>query len=654
MSETKFVFWEPEETVGSYWHDLIIKADAANTFPDEAVTFEEMSARISLLFRALGGEQSVEFKAATTEQSKHRLSWIRRLGKINDQVQRPVFDGTSLSLPLKVEAFPERRLNEDLYKWLAVYATYLPDYNEPSEDPLQADLLAIKQAYEQTMVMLEDYPALSNLYWQLCAITLKQRPSYGLPDMEQGVEETICALLGGGDPKSSAGQEMLDFVKDPDRLVGTFPAPKGYKPHRPVPIWIDIRASSYATAAHRRDEDEGNIPDGDNEERKERDESRHKAVRRKSDNADDRNSLLLARFEAILTWSEFLNINRHIEDDDEDNAKKAKDDMDEIGLADVKQRPNTMLAFDLDMAPEDMARVKASGKILYPEWDCRSNTYLADHCSVLVDESDQEEAEPDFMNDPEIWRRIKAVKRQFEALRPKRSKVYRQLDGDDLDMEAAIRSWVDLKATGETSNRVFVQTKTVARDLAVCTLMDVSRSTEAYVEGRSIIDIEREALAALAYGLEATGDDHAIYTFSSLRNDKIFMRPCKHFDEAMNKQVINRISALKPGHYTRLGAAIRHMTHILDERASQKRLLLVITDGKPNDLDHYEGRYGIEDCRKAVQEARRAGHSVFGVTVDDKARAYLPRIFGQNGYAIMSHPAKLTQALPMIYRHLVT
>lgn len=653
MGESNFVFWEPEETVGAYWHDMISKAGEADHFPEAAVTFEQMSARLSLLFRALGGEQSIEFKAAPVEKSKHRLSWLRRIGNVSEQVQRPAFDGASLSLPLSVDAFPERSLNEDLYKWLAVFAIYLPSYHEPVEDPLQADLNAIKQAHEQTMVMLEDYPALANLYWQLCAVVLKQRPTTSLPPMEQGVEEAIRGLLGAGVPASEMGREMLDMIRDPSRLSGSFPAPDGYKPHRPVPLWIDIRQASYSAPRQHAESDE-NSPEGESEERKERDESRHKATRRKSDNADDRNSLLLARFEAILSWTEFLNINRRVEDDDEENAKKAKDDMDEIGLADVRDRPNTKLAFDLDMAPEDMARVAASGKILYPEWDCRSNRYIPDYCSVLVDEGDQDEASPDFMNDPEIWRHINRVKRQFEALRPKRAKVYRQLDGDDLDMEAAIRSWVDLKATGESTDRVFVQSRTVARDLAVCTLMDVSRSTEAYVEGRSIIDIEREALAALAYGLEATGDDHAIYTFSSLHNDKIFMRPCKHFDEPMGHKVINRISALKPGHYTRLGAAIRHMTALLSERQSQKRLLLVITDGKPNDLDHYEGRYGIEDCRKAVLEARRAGHSIFGVTVDNKARAYLPRIFGQNGYAIMSHPSKLTQALPMIYRHLVT
>ncbi|SNZ07210.1 nitric oxide reductase activation protein NorD [Cohaesibacter gelatinilyticus] len=653
MGESNFVFWEPEETVGAYWHDMISKAGDADHFPEAEVTFEQMVGRISLLFRALGGDQSVELKAASAEKSKHRLSWLRRMGNVYEQIQRPAYDGTSLSLPLKVDAFPEKHLNEDLYKWLAVFAIYLPEYHEPNSDPLKADLEAIKASWQLTQQMLEDFPALKNLYWQLCAVVLKQRPRQSLPRMEQAVEEAIRALLGDDEPPSDVGREMLGMIKDPGRTSGSFPAPKDYKPHRSVPLWIDIRQSRYVKSRPS-DAQDSQPETGDGEDQREREEGRHKATRRKSDNADDRNSLLLARFEAILSWTEFLNIKRHVEDDDEDNAKKAKDDMEELGLADIKQKPNTLLAFDLDMAPEDMERVKSSGKVLYPEWDCKTSSYIPDYCSVLIDESDQEEAEADFMNDPEIWRRVNAVKRQFEALRPKRSKVYRQLDGDDLDMEAAIRSWVDLKATGESSDRVFTQSRTVARDLAVCTLMDVSRSTESVVEGRSIIDIEREALAALAYGLDMTGDDHAIYTFSSLNNDKIFMRPCKTFEEKMNDQVIKRISALKPGHYTRLGAAIRHMTKVLEERQSQKRLMLVITDGKPNDLDHYEGRHGIEDTRKAVLEARRAGHSVFGVTVDSKARAYLPRIFGQNGYAIMSHPSRLTNALPMIYRHLVT
>ena len=122
----------------------------------------------------------------------------------------------------------------------------------------------------------------------------------------------------------------------------------------------------------------------------------------------------------------------------------------------------------------------------------------------------------------------------------------------------------------------------------------------------------------------------------------------------MDRSVEARIAALRPGFYTRMRAALRHSAKALSRRPKQKRLLLVLTDGKPNDLDHYEGRYGIKDTRRAVQEARRAGHVVFAVTVDAKARSDIRRIFGRAGFAIVSHPDRLTAALPAIYRQLVT
>ena len=121
----------------------------------------------------------------------------------------------------------------------------------------------------------------------------------------------------------------------------------------------------------------------------------------------------------------------------------------------------------------------------------------------------------------------------------------------------------------------------------------------------------------------------------------------------MDDTVSRRIAALKPGHYTRLGAAIRHVATQLGQHGGMRRLLLVITDGKPNDIDYYEGRYGIEDTRRAVLEARMAGHAVFAITIDRKAETYVPHIFGRNGFAIVSNPDHLVDALPGIYRHLV-
>ncbi len=131
------------------------------------------------------------------------------------------------------------------------------------------------------------------------------------------------------------------------------------------------------------------------------------------------------------------------------------------------------------------------------------------------------------------------------------------------------------------------------------------------------------------------------------------MQECKGFGQPMNAGVERRIGALRPGFYTRLGAAVRHCSAELSAQARKRRLLLVITDGKPNDLDHYEGRHGIEDTAMAVREARRAGHSVFGVTVDKQAKSWFARMFGRGGFHVIPHPERLTEALPMIYRELV-
>ena len=256
-------------------------------------------------------------------------------------------------------------------------------------------------------------------------------------------------------------------------------------------------------------------------------------------------------------------------------------------------------------------------------------------------------------DDARAGRRIRSVRRQFEALRPKRVQLTRQIEGHDIDIAAAIEARVELAATGEHADRVYVATRTQERDLAVSILLDASRSTESYVNDRQVIDIAREALMALAWGLDACGDDTAIDAFSSLRRDRVFVQTCKSFDEPMGAAVEARIASLRPGHYTRLGAALRHVSSRLAERPRQRRLLLVLTDGKPNDLDHYEGRHGIEDTHIAVREARRRGQTVFGVTIDMKSQATFTRIFGQGGYVVIPDPEKLTAALPQLYRHLV-
>jgi len=378
-----------------------------------------------------------------------------------------------------------------------------------------------------------------------------------------------------------------------------------------------------------------------------------RARRRKSEQAERKDSLILHKFEAILSWAEFMNLNRRIDDDDDNDAKKAADDQEEISLGQISKAPATRLKLHLDLAPEDVDRERLALKCLYPEWDTRTNSYIADHCSVLESDAVVTNTAPSLRADPKSARRIQTVKRQFEALRPGHIVLPGQREGDELDIEAAVRAQVDLQSCGESNDQIWRQSRPVSRDLAVSILLDVSRSTESAVGNRSVIEVEREALAALSWGLSACGDDFAVNGFSSLTRDRVYLTRCKRFSEPMSETIEQRIGSLDPGFYTRLGAAIRHVSVDLQAQARRKRLLLVMTDGKPNDLDHYEGRHGIEDTRMAIQEARRMGHVVYGITIDAKGQSWFARMFGAGRFSVISDPDKLTLALPMIYRHLV-
>ncbi|UES41746.1 nitric oxide reductase activation protein NorD [Roseibium aggregatum] len=635
--------WEPEETVGKLWHAFASRLGAPEVHHGAAVGLDEVGGRLAVLFRGLGGAHSVELRPVAQEVSRHRLGFLRRLGTEAETVTRTSFDGEILRLPASLAVFPLREANAALYVWLTALAAHAPTHIAET-DPLRADLQALRAISTMVRDTLEHAPGLRDLYAALCEQVLAARPQAPLPDMEARVDRLVRQMLG--DP-ALPPRDVLELQERVDRnSFEEITAPRGYRPFRPVPLWPDLREVVFSAG----DEVDSRETDGPPEEATGK---TVRARRRKADQAERKDSLILHKFEAILSWAEFLNLNRRVDDDDHDSAKKAADDQEEIGLGQISKAPATRLKLHLDLAPEDVDRERLSGRHLYPEWDTRSGRYLADHVCVLTSTAEADPEKGSAGMDERAKRRVRSVKKQFEALRPGRVTTRGHLEGDGLDLDAAVRSEAERIAGGTGSERIWLQTRPEARDLAVSILLDVSRSTESAVTGRAVIDIEREALTALAWGLNACGDDFAITAFSSLKRQRVYLQSCKGFHEPMSALVEQRIGTLRPGFYTRLGAAIRHVSADLAAQSRKRKLLLVITDGKPNDLDHYEGRHGIEDTRMAVREARRAGQSVFGVTIDKSAKSWFPRLFGQGGFAVIPHPDRLTQALPQIYRQIV-
>jgi nitric oxide reductase NorD protein len=165
-----------------------------------------------------------------------------------------------------------------------------------------------------------------------------------------------------------------------------------------------------------------------------------------------------------------------------------------------------------------------------------------------------------------------------------------------------------------------------------------------------VIDVIRDALYVFGEALSASGDPFEMLGFSSVRRQNVRIHQLKGFDEAWGPRPRDRVGAIKPGYYTRMGAAIRHATARLAERPERQRLLLLLTDGKPNDLDVYEGRYGLEDTRHAVQAARTAGLLPFCITIDETAHDYLPALFGDQGYALVRRPQELVNKLSAVHQ----
>jgi nitric oxide reductase NorD protein len=289
----------------------------------------------------------------------------------------------------------------------------------------------------------------------------------------------------------------------------------------------------------------------------------------------------------------------------------------------------------------------ASEAQVYDEWDFRRAGFRRGWCSVH-----QLELAP---GDPELvaaaLRRyrgpLQRIRRAFEQMRTGDRYVRRQLDGDEIDIDAAIEARADLHAGRPGSDRLFTRLERDARDIAVIFLVDMSSSTEGWVSAAI-----RDSLVLLGSSLEVLGDRWAVYGFSGMKRLRSELYRIKDLDEPYGKPVRARIAAIGPRDYTRMGPPIRHVTRLLGAVAAKSKLLLVLSDGKPEDYDEYKGDYAVEDTRHALIEAKLAGVHPFGITLDPKAHDYVERLFGDLSYAVVDDVAKLPLRVPEIYRGL--
>lgn len=603
-----------EEFVGALWHRLVTRA-AATGHDAAGVVIADIAKPAGIMFRAFGGDAGLALKAAQATDNSGRRGWLQRLAGAERKIELAWRDQQALYVPAAIKLFPQAALNRALYFWLAALAAEMRAGEWFSE------------SQRATAHLLRKYPGLRMRYRRLLRASLLLRPD----------PETL--------PADEAARERV--IRQALAMPGSVAClPPARRPWQPVQLWLHpappLAAHGVSAPAV-----EPEPPEAQQTPSASEDQRRRQA--QSVDMPDGKDGFMMFfRAESIMSWAEYIRINRPTEEDAADDGSRVADDLDSISIARDGKRTASRLRFDLDLPPESADDTALGAGVLLPEWDYKKNRLLPQHCRVQP--MIALDAEPIALP-RHLANTARRIRRQFEALAPQRTWRRRQADGSEIDLDACIEHRVERVRGGATPQPwLHKALHARQRDLSCLLLADLSLSTDAYVSNDArVIDVIRDSLFLFSEALSATGDRFGLYGFSSLRRTNVRFHVIKEFADRYDDQVRGRIAAIKPGFYTRMGAALRHAGTLLARHAASQRLLLLLTDGKPNDVDQYEGRYGIEDTRQAIIELRRQGLHPFCVTIDRKAEAYLPHLFGHDGYALIHRPTDLPSRLLALY-----
>ncbi|MEG3639078.1 nitric oxide reductase activation protein NorD [Magnetococcus sp. PR-3] len=613
-----------EETIGKLWDRIITRA-ASDRHPEAVVHLKDMERPIGMLFRALGGTHGLAIRGVQDQNHGAKRNFRQRVGGIGGKAPMAWRDSQSIHLPSLLNLFPTQALNRDLYLWLAALLSYATDRPENEQQWMTQSMQACTH-------LLKHYPGLEDRYTRLVSAHLHQRGERTIEgQLNQEREQIIHRAL-------ATPQEPLTL-------------PQGKTPIWPVPLWPHptppiAEANTQPSADP---DDEEDIERQDGQEQQEQNSSQQA---RREEMEESHDGILLYRFESIFSWAEMIKVNRASdEEEDEDRARDAAEDMDEMALSRDGKRVAKGFRFDLDLPSEAEDDLILGPGVKVPEWDYRKNMLIPDHC--LMQPMLPKDAEPIALPN-KLRSSAKKIQAQMASWRPDGIWLRKQWDGSEPDLDAVQEHRINLKTGGGPAETgLYRDYKRGVRDIACLLLADLSLSTDAWVDDDlRIIDVIRDTLFLFSEALTYTGDPFALYGFSSRRREHVRHLHLKGFTEPYNATVRGRINVIRPGYYTRLGAGIRHSAQLLSKQPANRRLLLILSDGKPNDLDIYEGRYGIEDTRMAIREARQMGLTPFCVTVDRQANSYAPHLFGAQGFRRIAKPESLPTVLPQIYLNL--
>ncbi|HEX9171469.1 MAG TPA: VWA domain-containing protein [Telluria sp.] len=631
----------------------------------------DVAPRLDLLINAVFGRG---FRLRPAQAPAPR-TWLDKLIRRNEAppptLALPATDGASIWLPRSFDIVETDADASERYRLLLLQQAMRAMRGSARHYPfgqsaaLQAcyHILEARAADDALVLLL---PGILPSLQRLRATTLAARPAMGtLPAPLHAVERLVHAALSekGAIPGPANAADVLAQAR---RSVSAL-APEAQQLRGRLLVkdyWLGEFVAppelGNATA------NPGNAPDDTGKERPRIGRlGRRPQVRKPVEGEDEQASpgpMMVQTAQPHEQAEDAMGMQRPTDRDTDTAADDFADSLSELPEARLVSTPGAAREVLLsDDPPEQHARNPApaahagGGEVsVYPEWDWQSASYRDPGATVTLRTAmPGQQATVDA-----IFRRhaamLQAIRRQFELLRAQRTRLRQQLDGDDIDIQGWIDNQAQRKAGGRLEQRLYETERRGRRDMAVTLLVDISGSTDGWVSGQCrVIDVEREALLMVCVALDGLGEPFSVLGFSGEGPNGVVVRAVKRFDENYSNDIALRIAGLEPENYTRTGAALRHASFELMTQAAEHKLLILLSDGRPNDVDQYDGRYGVEDLRQAVTEARLQGISPFCLTIDRQAANYLPAVFGVHSYALLQRAELLPSVLLGWLRKLV-
>lgn len=343
--------------------------------------------------------------------------------------------------------------------------------------------------------------------------------------------------------------------------------------------------------------------------------------------------------------------------DDEDELEEHEEALKEVDMQEVmrsQERPTSIYRSDiiLDGLNIEVDDNTASSGIPYPEWDYKKRAYKPNWC--FLQEIRNEEQHPEWIATTATKHAalVLSLKRQFASLTSEFLKLKRQPNGSDFDIDAVVDSQVQLRTGHTPSEAIYLNQKKDIHDVSALLLLDLSYSTDSWVKDTRVLDAIMETVYCVGEVIEDYIDSFAVAGFSSNTRRSCRFELIKDFEEPWQKAKLH-FGALQPQGYTRIGPALRHAQELLINQQASRKIVILVTDGRPCDYDRYEGTYGIKDVRKAIETGKLHGLTTHAFAIEKQATETFPMMFSRHHFDVVNKPDQLSQTMSKLFSKLI-